>query len=125
MTFSYQAGNSNTDLAINSLQIANDFGFMTVDVRAANTYSRNNSPNSPLFQFTQTGVTTAIPINTTPDNILSYLTYKGPAQIQLNSVSQLSADYKENDQDYKGDFKIPFNTGSFISGYFKFGGDYR
>jgi TonB-dependent receptor len=36
-----------------------------------------------------------------------------------------SSDYKENDQVYKGDFKIPLNVGSSVSGFVKLGGEYR
>ncbi len=36
-----------------------------------------------------------------------------------------STDYKENDQQYKGDFKFPLTLGPDVSGYFKFGGIYR
>jgi TonB-dependent receptor len=40
-------------------------------------------------------------------------------------VNLFNLDFKENDQIYKGDFKIPFTVGSDVSGFFKFGGEYR
>jgi hypothetical protein len=40
-------------------------------------------------------------------------------------MNLFGSDYHENDQVYKGDFKIPLSVGSSVSGFFKFGGEYR
>lgn len=56
LQFTYSGGKNSTDLALNSLNVTNDFGFMQLDFTAANSYSRNNLPASPRFQFTQTRV---------------------------------------------------------------------
>jgi TonB-dependent receptor len=127
MDFSYRAGINNTDLAINTLEVTNDFGLMSVELKASNSYSRNNLPKSPLYQFRQTGGVGvgSAPVNTVPENLASSVTFLGSASNILNYINLFSADYKENDQTYRGDFKVPLSVGSFLSGYFKAGGEYR
>jgi len=127
--FQYKAGNSNTDLAVNSLEYSDDYGFMTADIKAANTYSRNYLPLSPVFAFFQNGATagfTTGDINITPDNLSHLVNYNAPGDTTfLGSTSLFSSDYRENDQVYKGDFKIPFNLEPSVTGSLKFGGQYR
>ena len=130
MGFSYRNGDANTDLAVNSLELTNDFGFVSVDLKAANTYSRNNSPLSPLYAFFQNNVTvgftgTGADINAAPENLVHYINYGPDSTTLLGSMNLFSSDYHENDQVYKSDFKVPFIFGSSFSGYFKFGGEYR
>jgi TonB-dependent receptor len=125
--FSYGNSNINTDLAVNTLEYADDFGFMSTNLKIANTYSRNNRPNSPYYTFSQDQSYGQVPYNTVPEVLAE--TYKGlyttSDNTQLNSTSLFSADYKENDQVYKGDFKFPFTVNPAISGYFKVGGEFR
>ncbi len=96
-------------MAVNTLAFENDFGFMSAEVKAANTYSRNLSPDAPQFDFTQTG---GIPgrqsVNTVPEALISAVNYQGTAKTYLTNVSLFSADYKENDQVFKADLKAPF-----------------
>jgi len=122
--FTYGEGNSNVDLMVNSLNVKNDFGFMSVDITAVNNYSRNFLPFSPSFSFTQTGGVSKPAINVTPEGLVSLVNYKGASHTYLNSISLFSSDYKENDQAYKGDFKVPFNLYNDLSGFFKFGAQY-
>ncbi|MGD0339133.1 MAG: TonB-dependent receptor [Bacteroidota bacterium] len=124
INFTYRKGNANTDVAVNTLEFTNDFGFMSVVLKAANTYSRNNDPRSPYYQFFQTGGTPPDQNNTVPDDLAHNLKYNGDSATYLATINLFSADYKENDQVYKGDFKIPFNLHSNVSGFFKFGGEY-
>ena len=125
--FSYGNSDINTDLAVNTLEYSNDFGFMSTILKVANTYSRNNRPNSPYYTFSQDQSYGQVPYNTPPEVLAE--SYKGlytsSDNTQLNSTSLFSADYKENDQVYKGDFKVPFNLETTVSGYFKFGGEFR
>lgn len=127
--FQYQAGNSNTDLAVNSLDYTNDFGFMSADIKAANSYSRNHLPPSPYYTFFQNGAMSGFTTgdtNIVPENLTHFANYGAPGDTTLlGSTSLFSSDYRENDQVYKGDFKIPLNVGSTVSGFFKFGGEYR
>jgi TonB-dependent receptor len=127
MWFRYGQGDGNTDLAMNSLEFENDFGFMSVELKAANTYSRNNVPNSPYYQFLQTGGVkpSSSYTNLTPEALVKNVGYVGDASTYLWSISLFSTDAKENDQVSKGDFKVPINIGRTISGFFKFGGEYR
>ena len=123
--FTYGSGNSNTDLAVNSLQLTNDFGFMSVDLLAANTYSRNFLPPSPFFQFQQDQSFPPTPLNTVPENLKGQINYKGTGATELINMGLFSSNYQENDQIYKGDFRIPLSIGAAVSGFFKFGGEYR
>ncbi|MBK7257747.1 MAG: hypothetical protein IPI01_08090 [Ignavibacteriae bacterium] len=40
---------------MNSLEYENDFGFMSAEIKLANSYSRNYTPGLPQFDFSQTG----------------------------------------------------------------------
>ena len=125
LNFTYQQGDNTVDLGVNTLEFKNDFGFMSMELVAANNYSRNSLPYEPQVSFTQTrGVNKAID-NTPPDQLTYLIRYGGVANTYLENISLFSTDYKENDQTYKGDFKIPLNVGSYLSGFFKFGGEYR
>jgi TonB-dependent receptor len=126
--FTFRQGDGNTDLAVNSLQFTNDFGFVSVDLKAANTYSRNHLPLSPYYVFSQNNVTNGFSpsdSNVTPENLVHYVNYGPDSLTLMSSMNLFSTDYHENDQVYKGDFKIPMTFSSFFSGYFKFGGEYR
>ena len=121
----YREGNNNVDLMLNSLGLTYDLGFMTIDIKAANNYSRNNLPAAPQSEFRQTrGVGGSTP-NTVPEDLTYLVTYGGTANNFLNTLTRFSSDYKEIGQTYKGDFKSPFNFGTNFSGYLKFGGEYR
>jgi TonB-dependent receptor len=125
--FRYRQGDGNTDLAMNSLEFENDFGFMSVELKAANTYSRNNVPNSPYYQFLQTGGVkpTSSYTNLTPEQIQSNVSYVGSASTYLWSISKYFTDAKENDQIFKANFKIPVHVAQSITGFVKFGGEIR
>ena len=128
--FNYRNGNTNTDLAVNSLEIKNDFNFISVNLKAANTYSRNRSPISPYYTFFQNdGIShqhsVTGDINIIPENLVHFVNYGSDTTTLLGSTSLFSSDYKENDQVFKSDFKIPVSLGSSISGFIKFGGEYR
>lgn len=128
--FNYRAGTNNTDIALNSLQFTNDFKFISVDINVANTYSRNHLPLSPYYAFFQNnGISHQHSVtgdtNIVPENLTHFANYGSDTLTLLGSTSLFSTDYRENDQIYKADFKIPLNFGASISAYFKFGGEYR
>jgi TonB-dependent receptor len=130
INFRYRSGDGNTDLAVNSLEFTNDFKFISVDIKVANTYSRNNLPTSPLYAFFQNnGISHQHSVtgdtNVVPENLTHFVNYGPDTLTLLGSTSLFASDYHENDQIYKGDFKIPMNFGSVLSGFFKFGGEYR
>jgi len=114
---------------LNSLVLDYDFNFMQINLGFANTYSFNNLPNSAYVQFSQTGgITTPIPENTIPDDLTSYQRFYeaggGADEIYLNNLNLYTSQYKENNQNYKANFKFPFNLGSDLSTYLKIGGQY-
>lgn len=124
LSFTYGAGDPNTDLAVNTLDITNDFGFMSVDLLAANTYSRNHLPAFLDFQFHQQQSYPPTALNTPPEDLSKETQYQGDSVTTLDNMGLFSSDYHENDQVYRGDFKVPLNIGTSVSGFFKFGGDY-
>jgi len=124
LQFTYSGGINTTDLALNSLNVTNDFGFMQFDFTAANSYSRNNLPSSPYFQFTQTrGVGTST-VNTPPEGLTNLIGYSGPSSTYLDYLGLYSSDYKEDDQSYTPYFKFPLNIAEKVAGYLKIGGEY-
>jgi TonB-dependent receptor len=128
--FNYRDGNTNTDLAVNSLEITNDFKIFSMNIKAANTYSRNRSPLSPYYTFFQNnGISHQHSVtgdtNIVPENLVHFVNYGPDTTTLLGSTSFFSSDYKENDQVVKGDFKIPISFGTSVSGFIKFGGEYR
>ncbi len=128
--FSYRQGDGNTDLGSNSLQIKNDFGFISIDAQASNSYSRNHLPLSPYFTFFQndaishqhsvTGDSMKV-----PEDLVHFVNFGDDSLTYLGSTNMFSSDYKENGQTYKVDLKIPVNVVSDLAGFIKFGGVYR
>lgn len=126
INFTNRSGENTTSSGVHSLEFENDFGFMTAQVKVAGTYSKNSLPWSPFFQFQQTGgvSTGAVPINTSPEELIRNVKYNGADLSYLTSVNLFSSVYEEKNSLIKGDFKIPFIFGNDISGYLKFGGEY-
>lgn len=125
LTFRYQEGENNVDVALNSLTFTHDFGFMTVDLRASNSYSMNSLPNAPQSDFNQTKGVGTPPQETTPENLTYLITYGGTNAAYLNTLTLFSSAYKENGQTYKADVKIPFSVGTALSGNFRIGGEFN
>ena len=126
--FSYREGNPNTDLAVNTLEFANDYGFLSVNIKAANTYSRNHLPRASYFTFFQNNALTNSvtgDTNIVPENLAHFVKYGLDTLTLLGSANLFASDYHENDQVYKADFKIPLDLGSSISGALRFGGEFR
>ena len=93
---------------------------------AANTYSRNFTPGSPQYDFSQTGgIPGQTPVNAIPEDLRNSVNFLGPARTYLNNISLFSADYKENDQVYKANLKVPFGLEELASGFVKLGGEFR
>ena len=125
LNFRYRGGDNDVDLGVNSLNWTQDFGFMSVDIKAANNYSRNNLPYSPEFQLRQTRGVGTSSVNTIPEDLVNLISYGGPEVTYLTELMLYSSDYNENSQNIKGDFKFPFAMGSSFNGYFKIGGEFK
>ena len=126
INFRYRQGLNKTDMAVNTLEYANDFGFMSAEIKAANTYSRNYTPGLPQFDFSQTGgIPGTTVVDAKPEDLISAINYLGASKVYLNNVSLFSAAYKQNDQVLKADFKVPFSLEDITSGAFKVGGEFR
>lgn len=127
LDFRYREGENTVDLGMHSLELKNDFGFLSAELRASLTYSRNLLPYSPYYQFRRTGgvISGSVPYDTPPENLWSTVRWTSDSSVYLTSVSLFRTEYRERNQSYKGDFKVPFTAGSLISGYVKFGGLYE
>jgi len=127
LNFRHRSGEGTTDVGVHTLETEYDFGFMSLEAKAAYTYSRNSLPESPLFQFRQTGgvATGAVPYDTHPEKLIPQVTYRGPTQAYLTSLNLFSTEYRETGKLVKGDFKFPLNITTGITGYVKAGGEYR
>jgi TonB-dependent receptor len=126
INFRYRQGLNKTDMAVNTLEFTNDFGFMSAEVKFANTYSRNYTPGLPQFDFSQTGgIPGSTVVDAKPEDLISAINYLGASKIYLNNVSLFSAAYKQNAQVFKADFKVPFTLEDITSGFLKVGGEMR
>jgi len=125
LNFSYREGENNTDLIVNNLDFKYDFNFLQMDVKLANTYSKNNLPESPFFEF-KTGPVTTGPVtpNTIPDSLKKLWAYPGDTLTYLDNLNLFSSLYKENKTIFAPNFKFPFSLGSLVTGYLKLGGEY-
>ena len=126
INFRYRQGLNKTDMAVNSLEYTNDFGFMSAEIKLANTYSRNYTPGLPQFDFSQTGgIPGATVVNARPEELVSGINYLGASRTFLSNVSLFSSAYKQNNQVLKADLKMPFDLEGITSGSFKVGTELR
>ncbi|MCB0732471.1 MAG: carboxypeptidase-like regulatory domain-containing protein, partial [Ignavibacteriae bacterium] len=125
MVWRLREGENITDQQLHSLKLDYDLGFLTADLSASYTASRNLLDESPEFSFNQVdALQSGVPRdNIVPEDLTYLLTsYKGDSSVVLRSANLFSSDYKEDKFTYKADFEIPFSIGSDLSGFFKFGG---
>ena len=125
--FNYRGGDNDIDLTVNSLSLNYDFRKFTMDLKASYTTSKNNLPEEPLIRFYQNNAiaTNNVKDNTIPDSLTQFIAYRGSDNTYLSDISLFSTEYQEKNQAYKADFKVPFNVGFDISGFIKFGGEFR
>ncbi len=126
LNFRYREGENNTDISVNSLEFKYDLNWLQIDLKAANTASKNNLPESPFVEFkTGPAITGSVPVNTIPDSLQKLFRFPGDDQVYLDNINLFSSLYKENQSSFTPSFKLPFNLGSSLSGYLKLGGVYR
>jgi TonB-dependent receptor len=126
LNFTFREGVNKTDLSVNSLDFKYDLRRVQIDLKFANTSSKNNLPESPYVQL-KTGQATTGPVtaNTIPDSLKKLWAYPGADKVYLDNINLFSSLYKENNSTFSSDFKFPYRLGSFLSGYLKIGGKYR
>ena len=127
IVFNNNSGKITTTSGMHSLSFSNDFGFMSMDLEFAGTYSKNSNPWSPSFELRQTGgvVSGLPPVDTPPESLVESVNYNGPNLTYLTNIVLNGSKFKENNNLLKGDFKIPFSAGDILGGYIKFGGEYN
>ncbi len=127
LNFDYREGVNTTDLSVNTIDLNYDFKWMQMDLKFANTSSKNNLPESPYLQFkTGTGALfgAATP-NTIPEGLVYLINYPGTDGVYLDNINLFSSLFKENKRTFSSDLKFPFSLGANLLGYFKIGGRYH
>jgi len=120
-----QLGDNTIDQRMHSLKFDLDFGFITTDLSASYTSSRNTLENSHVMNFNQVaGVLIQDRDNLVPEDLSYLVNYAGDSSVVLRSGNLFSNYYKEDKYTFKADFEIPFNLGNAASGFIKFGGQY-
>lgn len=125
MVWRLRQGENITDQQMHSLKFDFDLDFLTMDLSASYTGSRNLLDNSPEFTFNQVdALQSGVPRDNLKPEELTYLLtqYKGDSSVVLRSANLFSSNYREDKLTYKADFEIPFNFGTGFSGFFKVGG---
>ena len=125
MEWQLREGVNITDQQMHSLKLDYDFGWINTDLSVNYTSSSNTLDKSPEFKFNQVdALQSGVPRdNLVPQDLVYLLTeFKGDSNVVLRSGNLYSNDYEENKLTYKADFEIPFNLGTGLSGFIKFGG---
>lgn len=118
-----QQGENITDQRLHSLKLDYDLGSLTADLSVSYTAASNVLKDSPVLNFNQVaGVKIEDRDNVVPQNLGYLHQYAGNDEVVLRSGNLFSNDYQEDKLTYKADFELPFNLGSAVSGFFKFGG---
>lgn len=124
--FTYRGGVNTIDMATNSLDFTHDFHLFSMQLKLASTYSKNSMPDSPYLIFRQTGGTGGeVGVNKKPEDLRSQVEYYGPDKTYLFNVNLFASTYKERNQEYSANFRMPFRLGPVFHGYLKFGGQFR
>ncbi|UCD36635.1 MAG: carboxypeptidase-like regulatory domain-containing protein [Fidelibacterota bacterium] len=126
MDFRIRQGVKTTDLSVNSLAFKYDLSRVGVDLKYAQTTSKNNLPQSPYSRLRQTGgLGGTIPVDTPPDSLKKNVDWYGPEETLLSNISLFSSLYTEERQSLSADFKFPIGIGVNLVGYIKIGGQYH
>ena len=128
MAWRLRLGENITDQELHSLKFKYDLGFITADLSAGYTRSTNKLDKAPVINFNQTDAlkSNAPRTNQVPEDLTYLLTdFKGDSAVVLRSGNLFSNDYQDDKYTYKADFQVPFNIGTGVSGFFKFGGQYN
>ncbi len=124
----YSGGHTTQDLALNTLDWSDNFGGFSVHMQAANTYSLKASPHSSYGTFLTGGIREAAPVNVPPEDLVSLIDYyqtRNTYKDYVLGMGLTSASYRENDEQLRGDIKVPLRISPEVSGYFKIGGMVR
>ncbi len=126
LNFTYREGINKTDITVNSLEFKYDLKRVLVDLKVANTSSKNDLPESPFIELkTGPAITGPVPVNTVPEDLKNLFVYPGAELVYLDNINLFSSLYKENHTSVTPSLKMPFSLGSSLSGFLKLGGEFR
>ncbi|MCR4439965.1 MAG: carboxypeptidase-like regulatory domain-containing protein [bacterium] len=124
--FTYRGGTNTIDMATNSLDFSQDFRRFSLQLKFASTYSKNSLPDSPYLIYRQTGGTGGeVGINKKPEDLKTQVEYYGPEKTYLTNLNLFASTYKESNQEYSSNLRVPIRVGPIFHGYLKFGGQFR
>ena len=126
MTWNLRLGESAIDQRLHSLKLDYDLRFISADLTASYSSSGNVLDGSPSLNFNQVDALQAgVPRdNVVPEDLTYLIDFRGNDQVVLRSADLFSSDYEEEKYTFKADFEVPFNVGTGLTGFFKFGGQY-
>jgi TonB-dependent receptor len=109
---------------VHSIKLDYDFNWLIADVSASYTGAKNTLDDSPVLTFNQTQAVTPSPRNNMlPEDLKDrQATFRGIDDVILRSGNLFSNFYEEDKYSVKANFEIPFNIGTNVNGFFKFGG---
>lgn len=121
--WSLRQGENIIDQRMHSLKLDYDLGFVDIDLSASYSSSANKLPSSPLYTFRQTsGIDNSqVQNDMIPEDLTGFIRFDETLAF-LGNANMFSSDYKEEKFTYKADFEIPFNMGTSLTGFIKFGG---
>ncbi len=124
MNWTLSKGENEITQRVHSLKLDYDLSWLEIDLSASYTGARNTLDDSPVLTFNQTqAVEIAERENIIPEDLVArQATFRGTESVILRSGNLFSNFYEEDRFSYKADFKLPFNVGTNVTGYFKFGG---
>ena len=126
LNWTLRVGETNIDQRMHSLRFNYDLGFLTADLSATYNFADNVLDKQRVINFNQVSALAGAPHpNMTPEE-LTYLlpTFNLDSSVVLRSGNLFSNNYQDDKYTYKGDFQVPFNFGTQVNGFFKFGGQY-
>lgn len=123
MNWNLRMGENVIQQRMHTLRLDYDLNFISVDLSASYAGSSNVLDRAPSITLNQVDALTVSPRdNVIPEDLNYLVNYRGNDQVVLRSADLFSSDYRADKYSYKADFQIPFNIGTSLNGYFKFGG---
>lgn len=126
MDWRLSLGETEIQQRVHSLRFDYDFEWLIADLSASYTGARNTLDDSPVLTFNQTQAVNPAPRNNIhPEDLKDrQASFRGIDNVILRSGNLFSNFYEEDKYSVKGNIEIPFNVGSNVNGFFKFGGQF-
>lgn len=126
MDWQLRKGVTEIQQRVHSIKLDYDFNWIIADVSASYTGAKNTLDDSPVLTFNQTQAVNPAPRNNIlPEDLKDrQANFRGIDNVILRSGNLFSNFYEEDKYSIKGNFELPFNVGSQVNGFFRFGGQF-